>query len=332
MRVTPNMDTLGSFEICNPSNPDLIQTYPSAVYNNENYIVAWSDEKFGGVYYYICVSRVAPGGAVLDTGVCITNGSGSSEYYPKIDFDGSRCLVVWQKSGIVQGRFINSSGLPEGNVFMIAAGGAGGPSIAYDGTNYLVVYQAGTWPNYNIYGQFVSPQGTLVGSQFTIALDNNDTLRWPDITFDGSDYLVVWMSGPNSPGPNYIHGQGVAVDGSLIGNNFMISDNSNTTRWWPVLAASDINYLVVWGQNTVSDIYGNIDTPLLGIEEDYTQDNTDMQFYTKTILSGPLHVPENINYVIYDASGRRVEKNQLKPGVYFIEIDGYIRQKIVKIR
>jgi len=326
------MDTLGSFEICNSANPDLIQTYPSAVFNGENYIVAWSDEKFGGLYYYVCVTRVTPGGAVLDTGVCITSGTGASEYYPKIAFDSSRCLVVWPKSGSVQGRFVNSDGQPEGSVFTIAAGGAGGPAIAYDGTNYLVVYQAGTWPNYNIYGQLVSPQGTLVGGQITIALDNNDTLRWPDITFDGSDFLVVWMSGPNSPGPNYIHGQGVAVDGSLIGSNFTISDNSNTTRWWPVVAASDSNYLVVWGQNTSSDIYGNIDISLLGTEEDYAPDNIRLPFYTSTILSGQLNMPEGIDYLIYDASGRRIENSQLKPGVYFIKIDERIRLKVVKIR
>ena len=129
------MDTLGSFEICNPANPDLIQTYPAAVFNGENYIVVWSDEKPNGTYYYVCAARITPGGAVLDTGICVTNGTGASEYYPKIAFDGVRCLIIWPKSGIVQGRFINSSGQPEGNVFTIAAGGAGGPAIAYDGTN-----------------------------------------------------------------------------------------------------------------------------------------------------------------------------------------------------
>ena len=140
------------------------------------------------------------------------------------------------------------------------------------------------------------------------------------------------MSGPNNPGPNYIHGQGVAVDGSLVGSNFMISDNSSTTRWWPVVAASDSNYLVVWGQNTSSDIYGNIDTPLLGIEDDYTVDNTSLPFYTSTILSDRLNMPEGIDYFIYDAMGRRVENSQLKPGVYFIKIDGKITQKVVKIK
>lgn len=332
MRVAPNMTSLGDFEICNPADPDLIQTYPSAAFNGENYIVAWSDEKIGGVNYYsVCVARVTPAGAVLDTGVCISSGSGSSEYRPKVAYDGSRSLVVWPKSSSVQGRFVNNAGQPEGNILTIAAGGAGGPSIAYDGVNYLVVYQAGTWPNYNIYGQLVSSQGTLVGSQITIALDNNDTLRWPDIVFDGSDYLVIWMSGPNSPGPNFIHGQGVAIDGSLIGNNFLLSNNTSSMRWWPMLAASDSNYLVVWGQGS-SDIWGNIDQGLVSIEEDIISRRNEMPFYTSTILSGPLDLPPGIEYRIYDISGRSIDANELKPGVYFIEIEGHIRLKVVKIR
>lgn len=140
------------------------------------------------------------------------------------------------------------------------------------------------------------------------------------------------MSGPNSPGPNYIHGQGVAVDGSLVGSNFMISDNSYTTRWWPVVAASDSNYLVVWGQSTSSDIYGNIDVLLLGVSEEIPAVKSVKLPILPTILHGRLNIPEGMDYCIYDAIGRRIESSQLKAGVYFIEIDGRIRQKVVKFR
>jgi hypothetical protein len=216
-------------------------------------------------------------------------------------------------------------------VITIASGGAGGAAIAFDGTNYLVVYQAGAWPNYNIYGQLVSTTGALVGGQIVIALDAGDTLRWPDIVYDGTNYLVVWMSGPNSPGPNFIHGQGVSPDGSLIDNNFQISDNSSTTRWWPMVAASDSNYLVVWGQGMSSDVYGNIDTGILGINEQKEQ-VTERATTGATIFSGSLYDLQQQGYRLFDISGRRVDPTYAKPGVYFLERDGSFVGKIVKVR
>jgi hypothetical protein len=328
------MGTLGSFEICNPSDPTLIQTYPDACFDGANYVVVWSDEKIGSAnYYYVTGARVTPGGVVLDTGTCISTGTGSSEYRAKIAYDGNRCLVVWPQSSTIYGRFVNSSGQPEGNIFTIASGGAGGPAVSFDGTNYLVVYQAGTWPNYNIYGQRVSPQGTPIGSPITIALDNGDTLRWPDVTFDGVNFLVVWMSGPNNPGPNYIHGQGVASDGSLIGSNFMISDNTSTTRWWPVVASSDLNYLVTWGQGTSSDVYGNVDIEIIGVEEESViSPPTKHKRLNTIIFSGPLLLPADKKCRVFDIAGKTVVPDKIRPGVYFIEIDNKIVQKVVKIR
>jgi hypothetical protein len=325
------MDTLGSMEICNPMNPDLIQTYADIEFGDSTYLVVWSDEKITGSSYYVCAARVTPEGAVLDTGVCISSGTGVYEYYPKVAFDGARWLVVWPKSGTIQGRFVNTYGDPEGSVITIATGGAGGAAIAFDGTNYLVVYQAGTWPSYNIYGQRVSPTGGLIGSQILIAVDVGDTLRWPDIVCDGTNCLVVWMSGPNSPGPNFIHGQGVAPDGSLIGGNVQISDNSSTTRWWPMVAASDMNYCVVWGQGTSSDVYGNVDTGLLGIEE-HKENACSGNYSGSTLFTGSLQLLRQEGYGIYDIAGRRVMHGDGKPGIYFLERAGRIVEKIVKVR
>jgi hypothetical protein len=224
------MDTIGSMEICNPLDPDLIQTNADIEFGDSTYLIVWDDEKAGiPNYFYTYVARVNVQGVVLDTGVCVSSGTGASEYYPKVGFDGTRWLVVWPKAGIIQGRFVNSAGDPEGSIITIASGGAGGAAIAFDGNNYLVVYQAGTWPNYNIYGQLVSTTGTLVGGQIMIAIDAGDTLRWADVVFDSTQYMIVWMSGPNSPGPNYVHGQAVATDGTLcVGGLWLLHQTATT--------------------------------------------------------------------------------------------------------
>ena len=51
-----------------------------------------------------------------------------------------------------------------------------------------------------------------------------------------------------------------------------------------------------------------------------------------TLVSGPLPLPEGRNCRVFDISGRIVEATNIAPGVYFIEIDNEVVQKIVKIR
>ena len=51
-----------------------------------------------------------------------------------------------------------------------------------------------------------------------------------------------------------------------------------------------------------------------------------------TIISGPLQMPKDKNYKIFDITGRQVHTHNPAPGVYFIEIDGQITNKIIKVR
>ncbi len=51
-----------------------------------------------------------------------------------------------------------------------------------------------------------------------------------------------------------------------------------------------------------------------------------------TIFSGPLLLPEGKNCRVFDITGRVVIHDKIKPGIYFIEIDGKITQKVVKVR
>jgi hypothetical protein len=364
VRVTPDMDTINSFEICPKFE---IQTYPSVVFDGQNYIVVWSDNNFGGNYYYVAAARVTPGGVVLDTGSCITSGVGLSEYRAKIAYDGNRCLVVWPKSsGPIYGRFINSNCQPEGDVFIIGYAPAGGPNITFDGSNYLVVWYTGTYPGLELYGHLVSPQGALVGSPISIA-HGSGCHRWADIAFDGTNYLVVWQTGENNVGQK-IYGQFVGTDGSLIGGDFMICDDNYSERWWPAVAVSDTNFLTVWGQGYASacNIWGNADTPVTGVTEDpgYTIHDTGLNLTVHpnpfsaltTVSFGIGHGTERVTLKIYDATGRLVrqwdyptirlsdyvswdgtdqDNRQLGCGVYFLKLqvgDYGVTEKVPLIR
>jgi YVTN family beta-propeller protein len=51
-----------------------------------------------------------------------------------------------------------------------------------------------------------------------------------------------------------------------------------------------------------------------------------------TILSGSLQLPKDKKCKVYDITGRIVIPENIKLGIYFIEIDGVITQKVVKVR
>jgi len=53
---------------------------------------------------------------------------------------------------------------------------------------------------------------------------------------------------------------------------------------------------------------------------------------TATIFRGPLQLPEGKKCKVFDITGRVVDPQRIRPGIYFIEIDGIVTQKVVKVR
>lgn len=51
-----------------------------------------------------------------------------------------------------------------------------------------------------------------------------------------------------------------------------------------------------------------------------------------TVFCGPLLLPEGKNCKVFDITGRVVMPDKIKPGIYFIEVDGRIQQKIIKVK
>jgi len=51
-----------------------------------------------------------------------------------------------------------------------------------------------------------------------------------------------------------------------------------------------------------------------------------------TIFSGPLQLPKDKQCKVFDITGRVVQPNKMTRGIYFIEIDDRIVQKVIKVR
>ena len=321
VRVTPELDTINSLVICNsPAG----QTDALVTFDGENYFVVWFDALFNGPV----VARVTPQGVVLDPGNYIGGGSSYGEDLPDIACDAQRSFVVWSEEYYgVCGRFINSSAQPEDSVITITTilATSTAPKVEFSNDNYLVVWAdfCSTGTGLDIYGQIVSPNGSLIGGKFAVA-KGSESQSHPDLSFDGSQFAVVWLEGSQD-----VYGQMVAPNGQLLGPKFRISDNTSYLRDHPSICVGIDNYLIVWGEYYDNyDIYGNIDIAI-GIKE---EESPLIEEFFPSIISGNLYLPEFQNFKVYDVLGRSVDHQRLKPGVYFVKCENGLIQKVVKAR
>jgi hypothetical protein len=58
----------------------------------------------------------------------------------------------------------------------------------------------------------------------------------------------------------------------------------------------------------------------------------DERFHCASIFRGPLQLPKGKKYKVFDITGRVVEPDKIQPGIYFVEVDGVVIQKVVKVR
>ncbi len=245
------------------------QYSPSIAFDGTNYLVVWMDER-SGLYSDIYGAKVSPSGTVLDTaGIPISTASGD-QYSPSIAFDGTNYLVVWRdyrsdSDYDIYGARVTTAGTvldPAGIPISTASGDQYSPSIGFDGTNYLVVwedYRSGTSWDSDIYGARVSTSGTVLdtaGIRISTVLVAYGQYS-PSITFDGTNYLVVWEDGRNSSFYSDIYGARVTTSGAVLDTAGIPISTASGDQYSPSIAFDGTNYLVVWRDaRSGVDIYG----------------------------------------------------------------------------
>ena len=321
VRVTADLNILDSLIII--SNSSSGQTEPAVTFADENYFVAWLDPASQTRNASVNVARVDTHGIVLDNGVFL----GAGDYHPDIAFDGDRCLVVWSEEfhGVI-GRYVNAACLPEGNTMEIALtlGCSTEPAVVFGTLNYLVVWAdyCSTGTSLDVLGQLLSTNGQLIGDRILIA-GGGAVQERPAVAFDGNDFMVVWVEDADK-----ICGRYLTVNGTPIGEEFLISNDTPYERQYPSAAAGTDKYLIAWSEyHDDFDVYGNLDVAI-GVAET----NASLPVVGSTVLWSQLQKYLAADARIYDILGRHVSTRKIAPGVYFLKTEEKILQKIVVIR
>jgi hypothetical protein len=219
--------------------------------NNNNYLVAWYDNRNGttGIYYV----RVNTSGTVLDTAQLAETGDDLGAGVAAT-YDGSSYLIACAStSGQVHAVRVNP-GTGVAFITYIIDNPLFPPvvrrHIAVASNNAgqsLVVYSSGTSPHGVILGVRMLSGGGPTGGVFTIFNDNNRDNIDPSVASDGSGYLVAFNRKDTSApftAPQGIYGQKVTSSGALSGSAIGFSGDNIADS--PTVSHGDGKYMVAW--------------------------------------------------------------------------------------
>ena len=223
------------------------QIEPAAAFDGTNYLVVWQDSRSG--FSSIYGTRITPGGSMLGPGSNpISKVPGEIATTPAVAFDGTNYLVVWVQNAQIWGNLVSTNGLPLSSVGFAISGSEASqltPAVSFDGSNFLVAwtdYRNGAHPD--IYGARVSPTGGLFDTaDFAISNGPSDDAE-PAMSFDGTNFFVVWADGRSNAGD--IYGTRVSRAGVVLDPAGIQVSNGPAAEQRPTIAFDGTNYLATW--------------------------------------------------------------------------------------
>lgn len=188
-----------------------------------------------------------------------------AQFSPRVAFDGTNFFAVWLDHrwgvGDVYGARIALDGtvLDRGGI-AIGNGSGGGHAIAFDGTNYLVVWSdALNVVTEGTYVARVSRDGNVLDKDGILVSSHPAAGQGAAVSFDGTNFLVVWVDGRDPGTASAVYGARVAKDGSVLDPAGIPIAAAASYQYGPSVSFNGENYLVVWADRrngTFPDVYG----------------------------------------------------------------------------
>jgi hypothetical protein len=235
----------GGFRISNVPNP---QIRPRVFYGGGRFLVVWTYASFEFDTY----GAVVGAGGSVGPSFAIAAGE-RNEYEASIAFDGEQFFVAWKDQrefsdgGDVYGSRIKAEGIvvdPGGRAISTTSNQQEFSRVAFDGTNYFVVWMDNrNESDGDIYGARVTPDGEMLDGGGIPIVTARWGQAWPDVVYDGTNYLVVWSDYRYPAG---VFGARVTPGGEVLDpNGFRIASGDTS---FPRVARGDSQSLVVWVQ------------------------------------------------------------------------------------
>jgi hypothetical protein len=243
----------GEIVVANPIWP---QTAPAVTSGAANgWFAIWADERTGGPPAAIG-SRISAVGAVQDASGIVANRNRNAQVEPAYARSPAFQLAVWSDSRTFGSqvravRYDNGGTKLDANGVALSNNAAhqSTPATAFDGTNFLVVWDDGRNPSHDIFaGRFSTAGATLDGTGIPVATAANDQLV-PDVASSGAGVsLVVWQDRRNSTTTGFdIYGAIVTSAGTVTVADIAICDVAGDQNR-PAVTYDPVNavFVVAW--------------------------------------------------------------------------------------
>ncbi len=238
------------------------QSGPALIANGSSFLVTWTDDRNGTDDVY--GTRVNVSGVVQDpAGLAIANGGGA-QVQSSVAWSGTTFLVAYSApTGDIEGVRLNSSAavlapVPLGLSTRNAIASESDPVVAWNGTNYLVVWVDARNGNSDIYGTLIDTSGRVLGSDSVpISVAGGEQVT-PSVAWNGSAFLVAWDDARN--GGHDIYGTEVSATGTVSSPTGVAYSTAAGDQTAPSVTANGSSFLVAWvdarsGVSFEDDIY-----------------------------------------------------------------------------
>ena len=308
-----NNDTIlsSNFKVSNEQG-NASQINPSvAVSSDMSFVIAWEDKRNGD--WDIYAQRFANDGTAIGNNFKVNDDLYSQRQVQacvSIDNYGN-FVIVWSDErvgdnwDIYYQRYASDGTALGDNVKINDDSGYNfqyWPTVSCDNNgNFIASWADGRNTNWrDIYAQRYSADGTALGVNFQVNTDTegNNHLR-ADIAIDeNGNFVISWEDNRN--GYDDIFAQRYLSDGSTIGDNFKINDDTPNTSQSNASISMDLdgNFVVCWEdkRNDYDDIYARrFSNEGIPISDDFKVNN---DFTTQKQQNSDIKVDDNGNFII----------------------------------
>ncbi|MEW6434877.1 MAG: cadherin-like domain-containing protein [Myxococcota bacterium] len=190
---------------------------------------------------------------------------------PDVASDGSNFLVVWQdrRDGLsddIYGARVTGAGLvmdTAGIAISTADGAQVAPRVAWDGANFVVVWQDGRGATQDIYAARVSTGGVVRDPAGIVVSAASGDQRRPDIAGTGTSSFVAWEDTRNGPNNDDVYGARLNASAGVQDALGIGVATAAGDQHAPAVAWDGTNVLVAWEdtRNGTNDVYAGRISP-----------------------------------------------------------------------
>ena len=346
------------------TNEQIEHDNASVAYNNGIFLVSYA--RYALNYQWgILAKRIGVDGQLLDSADITIRAPETMAEAPRPEVApySNGFLITWRSSyNDLDGARVNFNGVViDSTPIQISPPGLNSPwhGLASSGDTFLVAWEQ---DGNKIFARRIDSSGTILDpTPIYVCINQPNNRRNPSVTFDGTNFLVVWQDARNNSGKYDLFGARISRGGIVLDTNGVELINAEYSREFVELTSSnDGKCLLVYqgfkgAPYSTIKVLGAIYTPT-GIAESYNEtfDITPemdviprISFKKTFILRHHLAPGVDLKIDVYDVSGRLVKVvyngrvksagqikftlEQLPAGIYFVKINAANESKTIKV-